>query len=112
MRFGISDRDDYDRFSIATSSSISLLLNGLAADTDVQLISDANNNVVDSGDVLVTSAARRPTRSPARWPLVSTSCASTNSAAGPPIPSRSPPDRPALRTLHPGWIDPGRGRVL
>jgi pimeloyl-ACP methyl ester carboxylesterase len=54
---GSIDVDDYYRFSLNTTNNFKLSLDGLSANADVQLIRDANNNnVVDSGELLVTIA--------------------------------------------------------
>ena len=54
---GSADTNDFYRFSITNTSDLSLLLNGLSADADLQLIRDANSNgVIDTGEVLQTSA--------------------------------------------------------
>jgi hypothetical protein len=50
---GTSDTNDFYRFSLGTTSNLSLTLNGLSADADVQVIRDANSNgVVDTGEVI------------------------------------------------------------
>ncbi len=54
---GAADTQDFYKFSIGGRSSLALSVNGLSNNADVQLIRDINNNgVIDSGDVLNTSA--------------------------------------------------------
>ncbi|MFB2880088.1 pre-peptidase C-terminal domain-containing protein [Floridanema aerugineum] len=55
---GTADTDDFYRFNLDTTSSISLSLNRLSADAKLELIQDKNGNgVVDDGEVLQTSTA-------------------------------------------------------
>ncbi|PZV11506.1 MAG: serine protease [Leptolyngbya sp.] len=50
---GDSDTQDFYRFSLGASSNVSLALNGLGADADIQLIRDSNfNGTIDAGEVL------------------------------------------------------------
>jgi len=50
---GTGDIDDFYRFDINTNSNFSLLLDGLTADADVDLIQDRNRNgVVEDGEVI------------------------------------------------------------
>jgi len=59
---GSADTNDFYRFSITNSSDLSLLLNGLSADADLQLIRDINSNgLVDSNEVLQGSYATSTT---------------------------------------------------
>ena len=54
---GASDTNDYYRFNLSATSNLNVLLNGLSADADLQLILDSNGNgVVDAGEVLRSSA--------------------------------------------------------
>jgi serine protease len=51
------DLNDFQRFSIATSSDFTATLTGMRADADLQLIRDANyNGIVDAGEVIAFSA--------------------------------------------------------
>ncbi len=53
---GQSDLNDYYRFGLSGNTNFSLLLNGLTADADVELIRDTNGNgLVDAGEVLRSS---------------------------------------------------------
>lgn len=54
---GTADPNDYFRFSFsASSSSLSVLLSGLSANADLQVIRDANfNRTVDPGEVIGSS---------------------------------------------------------
>lgn len=53
---GNLDNNDYYRFSLSSISTLNLVLNGLSADADLELIQDTNNNgIVDSGDVIASS---------------------------------------------------------
>lgn len=55
---GDTDTSDVYRFRVAASGNFRLDLTGLAADADVRLIQDFNNNkVVNPGDVLASSTA-------------------------------------------------------
>jgi hypothetical protein len=55
---GSADTNDFYRFNLSQTSSFNLTLNGLVADADVQLIWDSNSNgVIDSGEVIASSAA-------------------------------------------------------
>lgn len=53
---GTADTDDFYRFSLNTQSSSTLLLNGLSADADIQVIQDLNNNAVVDDDEIVDSS--------------------------------------------------------
>lgn len=54
---GTSDSNDYYRFDLSATTSVNIALNGLSADANVQLIRDTNNNkILDSGELLATSA--------------------------------------------------------
>lgn len=48
--------EDFYRFSLNTSSNLDLLLNGLSADTDVDLIHDSDNNGVSNDDQVITTS--------------------------------------------------------
>jgi serine protease len=51
------DRDDFQRFTLGTSSNFTATMNGLTGDADLQLIRDANyNGIVDAGEVIAVSA--------------------------------------------------------
>ncbi len=51
------DRNDFQRFSIGTSSNFTATLTGLTGDADLQLIRDVNfNGIVDAGEVIAFSA--------------------------------------------------------
>lgn len=55
---GAADTQDFYRFELDTTSSVSVALNRLSADAKVELIQDRNGNgVVDDGEVLQTSSA-------------------------------------------------------
>ena len=55
---GSSDTQDFYRINLAAPGSLNVLLNGLGADADLQVIRDINNNgSVDSGEVLGSSSA-------------------------------------------------------
>ncbi len=57
---GSSATDNYYRFTLATTSDLSLSLSNLSADADLQLIRDANGNgVVDPNEVIASSARPR-----------------------------------------------------
>jgi subtilisin family serine protease len=48
-----TDINDYYRFSLSSTSSVTLNLTGMTADADMQLIRDANNNgIIDYGEVI------------------------------------------------------------
>ncbi len=47
---------DFYRFSLNTSSNLDLLLNGLSADADVDLIHDSDNNGVSNNDQVITTS--------------------------------------------------------
>lgn len=50
---GDSDTEDFYRFTLGSTSNLSLALTGLSADADLQLIRDANfNGVIDAGEVI------------------------------------------------------------
>ncbi len=52
------DRDDFQRFTIGTSSDFTATLTGLTGDADLQVIRDANyNGIVDAGEVIGVSAS-------------------------------------------------------
>ncbi len=54
---GKSDPNDYYRFNLSNPASVNVLLNGLSANANVQLIYDANRNgIIDTGEILRTSA--------------------------------------------------------
>lgn len=53
---GTSDTNDYYRFTLTGNTNFNLLMNGLTADADVQLIRDSNGNgVVEPSEVLQIS---------------------------------------------------------
>lgn len=53
----ISDQNDYYKFTLQSSSTISISLSGLQANADLSLIRDVNNNgALDEGDVLRPSS--------------------------------------------------------
>ncbi|NJM46257.1 MAG: hypothetical protein HC860_08805 [Alkalinema sp. RU_4_3] len=54
---GIVDNNDYYQFTIDTTSNFSLLLNGLGADANVQLIQDRNNNSIVEADEIIQFSA-------------------------------------------------------
>ncbi|HIK27386.1 MAG: PPC domain-containing protein [Oscillatoriaceae bacterium SKW80] len=54
---GSTNPDDIYRFLLNTSSNISLFLNGLTADADLELIQDLNGNgIIESEDILAISS--------------------------------------------------------
>lgn len=53
---GTSDENDFYRFSLASTSNLSVVLDGLTEDADLYLIQDFNDNgIVDADDVLLSS---------------------------------------------------------
>jgi Beta-propeller repeat/Bacterial pre-peptidase C-terminal domain len=55
---GLSDTNDFYRFSVGFTSKLNLVLNGLSGNADVELIRDINNNgIVDIGEVIQRSTA-------------------------------------------------------
>src|SRR5437773_2040763 len=54
---GSDDTADFYKFTLAATKPFTATLSGLAADANLQLIKDANNNgIIDTGDTLNTSA--------------------------------------------------------
>jgi hypothetical protein len=50
---GAVDRDDLYRFTVSGTSNLSLVLSGLSADADVEVIQDRNGNGVDEDDEVI-----------------------------------------------------------
>jgi hypothetical protein len=68
---GSTDTDDFYKFSLASTKPFTASLSGLSADANLQLIRDKNSNgVIDSGDVLTTSAHTGTTTEIISKPLV------------------------------------------
>jgi len=54
---GSSDINDFYSFSLSSHSSVSIAIDGLSANADLQLLKDKNsNNSIDKGDVIASSS--------------------------------------------------------
>ncbi len=54
---GVGDSEDFYRFTINTNSDLSLHLDGLSADADLEVIQDKNRNgIVDAADIIGSSS--------------------------------------------------------